>query len=192
MEKVIAKARLKPTSAATSALLAAAMLAKFKEADQHVISASGILFAAIQMEEQKLIYAETKDYELDALSMVRYAFVGDNKIDVYKELISTDFYKTIPTRWEDTQPLEEAVFSNRMNQGISELNGSLDVVDLFLIALTSPGEFLARRLLRLKIDTEALTTEIYDLKFNSFKAGFRRERRGGTRARCATVCARSS
>jgi KAP family P-loop domain len=185
IEEALRAAGVRPTPHARQLLRAAAQLGTFKVSDRDVLSASGLLFAAIALDDFNSEEAEPfSDPEKVALNTVRKAFLGADleRESEYRSLITSDFYKEMPLGWRDAPPMPDTHFSDAMNTRVEELQnrGTVDVIDLLAASLVSPSEFLQRRLKRLQIDEVKLGEDLLKLrvKVSSFRARYRRERAG--------------
>jgi hypothetical protein len=188
IEAALRAAGVRPTPDARQLLRAAAQLGAFKESDRHILSASGLLFTAVELDRSQdqtdvpSVQESESNPEKDALKLVRRAFLG-TRGELQKEFLSlttSDFYKEEPQGWRDTPPVPNTQFSDRIAAGVKELQGrgKIDAIDLLVASLVSPGDFLRRRLERLQIDEVKLRASLVKLKVSSFSAQFRRERAG--------------
>jgi KAP family P-loop domain len=170
---VFTKAELTPTENALKLLRAAAQLGAFKAADQHVLSASGLLFAAVELASSDGIEKdEAPSPEVRAFGLIRSAFLGEEnqRQSEFQSLIMTDFYGRSPSPWREMAPVSGTHFSDGMSQAVQNFRGGdvIDAVDLIAIALEDPSDFLERRLNNLKIDADQLRSNVLALKASSF------------------------
>jgi hypothetical protein len=165
------QAGLSPTENAMKLLRAATQLASFKESDRHILSASGLLFAAVELASTDSERDEAVGWETRALTIVRSAFTGsDERRSEFESVIMADFYAERPTQWREIQPASGVRFSDGMSRAIESFHGGnvVDVVDLIAIALDDPSEYLQRRLNRLKVDAAAVRNEVLNLKSRKY------------------------